>query len=385
MRALIRAPRIGFAGRSTWNCDEVHQLAHRENEATRRNEYVPLAIVRDVLTHCDGSSVNTHAILRDAGLSQDRIEQEERISYSDFARFWRAFTDETGDEFFFQDQRGMPAGSFTLMCHAALQSPTLGTAMRRMLRFFSVMLHDFHAELLVEGDSAHIVVRETGGRRSSLAYGTWLSMLLGVSSWLVDQRVQFDRVDFRSPANGAEEHYQRLFCADMHFDASETRIVFPAAILSREPARNEQQLKAFLKACPETLLTQYQSRDSLSAQIHEELRYLPPDAWPSFDELASTLLTTASTLRRRLASENSSYQRIKDAIRCERAITELTEGDKLIVEIAEGLGFSDPSTFYRAFKKWTGGTPNLYRAPSAPMGATVYTLHAGKARAANCR
>ena len=61
---------------------------------------------------------------------------------------------------------------------------------------------------------------------------------------------------------------------------------------------------------------------------------------------------SAQTLRRRLREEGSSYQEIKDNIRRDAAIGYLSRPQLSIMEIAQMMGFSEPSTFHRAFKKW---------------------------------
>jgi AraC-like DNA-binding protein len=364
MRALVRAPKLGFAERP---CDEaVHleaQLAH-ENEIAEARDWVPFVFVNDALAAIREDTSCMERILNRAQLNLRDAAPDLRISTRQFAVFWEIFAEETGDEFFLLDRRGLPSGSFTLMCHAILRSPTLEAAMRRLLRFFSVLLHDFEASLTVVDGIATIRLNEMEEKRSSFAYATWIVMLLGIASWLIDRRVALTRVEFRSPANGTDAYYRRLFCMNTRFNRPQTSLSFDASLLWFEPMRTEEQLKRFLHSCPEALMTQYRSRDTLGAQIRDELRHFPPDAWPSFEGLAAILLTTPSTLRRRLAAEGSSYQKIKDAIRRERAIAQLTDSHKPIVEIAEELGFSDPSTFYRAFKKWTGATPNHYRMPA---------------------
>ncbi|MEL0251627.1 MAG: AraC family transcriptional regulator, partial [Novosphingobium sp.] len=160
-----------------------------------------------------------------------------------------------------------------------------------------------------------------------------------------------------------EEFFRAVVCENVVFDQPKTRFYFDAELLQSRPLRNREQLSAFLARCPESVIMPYCNHDSVSAKVHERLRLLSPEEWPSFSELASCLITTPSTLRRRLADEGVSYQSIKDEIRRERATAQLRSGNRPIVEIAEELGFSDPSTFYRAFKKWTGITPSLYREP----------------------
>ena len=82
---------------------------------------------------------------------------------------------------------------------------------------------------------------------------------------------------------------------------------------------------------------------------------------PSFDELTELLSMSARTLRRRLEREGTSYQRIKDIARRDAAIAMLSRQGLTVSEVAERVGFSDPSAFHRSFKKWTGQSPGSYR------------------------
>jgi AraC-like DNA-binding protein len=69
---------------------------------------------------------------------------------------------------------------------------------------------------------------------------------------------------------------------------------------------------------------------------------------------------TSATLRRRLRSEGTSYQEIKDAVRRDTAIQYLSMKSMSIEEVAEKSGFSEPTSFFRAFKRWTGTSPRAY-------------------------
>ena len=82
---------------------------------------------------------------------------------------------------------------------------------------------------------------------------------------------------------------------------------------------------------------------------------------PDFDWIAQELHTSPQTLRRRLKQENTSFQEIKDLLRRDMAIYYLSHQELPINDIAERVGFTEPSTFHRAFKKWTGVTPGAWR------------------------
>jgi AraC-like DNA-binding protein len=71
------------------------------------------------------------------------------------------------------------------------------------------------------------------------------------------------------------------------------------------------------------------------------------------------------SLQRRLNAEGSSFRAELDRVRSELAVRLLNEGEADAHELAFLLGFSEPSAFHRAFKRWTGTTPAAYRDPRA--------------------
>ena len=70
-------------------------------------------------------------------------------------------------------------------------------------------------------------------------------------------------------------------------------------------------------------------------------------------------------VRRRLSEEDTSYQKIKDAIRCDTAKRLLDNPEIPVATVAEQTGFSETAAFSRAFKKWTGLAPAQYRQSTA--------------------
>ncbi|WP_290883145.1 helix-turn-helix transcriptional regulator [Fischerella sp.] len=72
-------------------------------------------------------------------------------------------------------------------------------------------------------------------------------------------------------------------------------------------------------------------------------------------------------LQRELQAEGTSYQQLLDETRKELALRHLQNLDTPIHDVAFLLGFSEPSAFHRAFKRWTGQTPRVYRLSSGSM------------------
>ena len=99
----------------------------------------------------------------------------------------------------------------------------------------------------------------------------------------------------------------------------------------------------------------------LPAQIRAIISNEYGNSFPDFTEICGKLNMTPQTLRRRLKEANTSYQEIKDSIRKDASVYYLSKPDLSIDEIALLMGFSEASSFHRAFKKWTGKTPSSFR------------------------
>lgn len=301
------------------------------------------------------------AMLSEAGIDRAVLGREEaEITAEQFGLFWLEHVKITHDEFFSLDGRGLPRGSFGLLCRLVLATASLEQAIGRMLRFLSVLLSDCDARLNRNGHIAEIVFNEKGPPRSSFEYSIFFTIVLGLSHWLIDRRIPLLETDLRSNCGKGEQHYRNSFCPKIRFKQPVTRVTFDANFLTLVPFRDEMQLKEFLSDVPQSLLKIYSRRDSISARVKRELSQNQFKDWPSFDDLANIFYTTSSTLRRRLLAEGTSYQTIKDEERRDRAMQLLFDTRMPISEISEELGFGDPSTFYRAFKKWTGASPKMF-------------------------
>jgi len=83
--------------------------------------------------------------------------------------------------------------------------------------------------------------------------------------------------------------------------------------------------------------------------------------WPRLEDIAKDFHVAPTTLRRRLISEGTSFQGIKDELRRDAAIHHLCSSALSVADIGSLLGFQEPSAFHRAFKKWCGVQPGEYR------------------------
>jgi len=82
----------------------------------------------------------------------------------------------------------------------------------------------------------------------------------------------------------------------------------------------------------------------------------------SMKHVASKLSVSDRTLQRRLRQEGMTFQGVLDELREELARHYLSTTDYTSAEISFLLGYEEPNSFFRAFRAWTGQTPEVVRA-----------------------
>ncbi|PKA45400.1 AraC family transcriptional regulator [Rhizobium sullae] len=340
------------------------QIYHRERKTTMaelERRMIAPGFVEEALESLRRMGKPTAPLLSALGLPL-RVDQP--ISAERYGALWLAIAAELDDEFFGMGGRPMRSGSFTLLCHCVLHAPTLGQALRRALRFLNVVLEDPRGELVVRDGLAQITLQDAGDARSAFAYRTYWIIMHGITCWLVGRRIPIRLVDFRcaEPKQGAD--YRLFFGAPVRFSQPVSRLGIDSAMLQLPVSRTVHALKQFLRGAPANILVRYRYDAGLASSVRLRLGKLPPPAWPSFVELAAEMRMPPSTLRHRLSDEGQSYAGIKDDIRRDMAIDLLLNTPKTIGDVAAQLGYSEPSAFFRAFRKWMSKSPDAFRRES---------------------
>ena len=305
-------------------------------------------------------------VLGAAGIAPELLAQPRaRLPAPAFSALWLAVAREIDDEFFGLDRRRMKVGSYALLCRALLGAGTLERALKQALRGLALFLDDIHGELRIEQDQAliriHNRIADPAARR--FADETFLVMVYGLASWLTGRRIPLRAAEFgfARPAHAAE--YTLMFSEHLRFDTEATTLRFDVRLLDAPLVQDAAALKRFLREAPQSVFLKYKNPDGWTARLRRRLRgCVGQDTWPTLEELAHELHLAPTTLRRRLEAEGTSYQRIKDQLRLDLAIDQLSRTDRPGADIGLQLGFADASAFYRAFKRWSGVQPGEYRA-----------------------
>jgi len=250
---------------------------------------------------------------------------------------------------------------------AWLSAPTLGDGLDVFIRYVPTRIpylrwntrrdtDDWHVELRAQmdlGDIAALLIEVP-----LLTLGSYLRTLQG-------GKLDGVRFEFPHPPLTALAAYQRVFPGTFAFDAERAALVVPQACRALpNPGYDEVLWTTALRRCEAS--AQEHAGTVIIGQVMEALHdsLERPHAGrtpPTLAELATRLHVSVSTLNRRLREAATSYQALVDDVRRQRARELLANPRQRIGDIALDLGFQDPTSFVRSFKRWYGATPGRYR------------------------
>lgn len=306
-------------------------------------------------------------LLRHAGIAEALLDAPlARVSQQQYAALLRALRRALRDELWGLTSRPLRPGSFALCARQLVHTDTLEEALRRGFALQHLLIDDFTPRLDRDGDRARVrlVRRAPFNPRLDYAQKAFLLFAFGLASWLVGRRVPLLGVDYTEPPPGGET--SRVYQAPIHHGQPQLGFSFDARWLALPVVQNEQSLREFLAQAPANLLVKYRDGGSTSERIRRLLRRHLGGELPSLDALALQLSSTPQTLRRRLRAEGRAFQALKDDLRRDAAIALLAAPGLSLIEVANRVGFSEASTFHRAFKRWTGVSPGEYRQARGP-------------------
>lgn len=310
-------------------------------------------------TCCTGAQLSS--LLQRSGMQAAGGGQATRVTLDQIVRLYQIAAVETGDEMMGLWSRPVRARALQHLLTTVREASSLPSALHRFSTFWNLLLDDYRLDL--ETGSGHAGIRLVPrGSQPVQRFGHMLILKLahGLLSWLAGHEVPVRAVQFAFARPGFASDYSVIFPAQVSFEAQQSAIFFETAEMGPAQVRSTAELKAFLDRAP---------RDWIFTGFHEHAQsllvreFLYRTRWEDCQlaGAARAMHVTPRTLIRRLETEETSFQAIKDGLRRDLAIRDLQAGSKSIEEISQDVGFSSAANFHRAFRRWTGVTPSSYR------------------------
>ncbi len=326
---------------------------------------VPAGVARAIFAAAEAHGVPREALVQESGFDPDLLDDgDARAPAITVARLWDHAGRLTGRDTFGLDL-GATSSSSTMALAGRLiaASGTLGEGLARVFAYYRVF-NDVHpAEITTHGED---VVVEVHTRAIPLALPRHavefaFSWFVTVASNAVREKVTLGRVTLEHPPPRDRGAHERVFGCPVEFDADRTTMTMPLRLLERPTASPDPYLVELLESHASNLLAKLPPRASTVARVRAVLTELLPRGDASIELAAEAMQASPRSLQRKLKEEGTTFSEVVDELRCDLAKEHLRGRAKSIAEIALLVGFSDQSTFHRAFVRWTGKTPGEFR------------------------
>jgi len=334
------------------------------------SDTIAIQFVRAVAHTAQANDIELEMVLADVINPELLGHDLGRVTSEQFVRIVHALWQRTDDELFGLAPRPIPRGTFRMITLGVIHTPDLGTALTRLAEFIGIATG---IQATLTRDEAATVARyEVDHGHATHVDAIVVDIGLGVihrfASWLIKQQIRLQSLELAHPVTPYADDYPTMFGTYPSFDAVRSALVFDDKYLRLPIVRSEAELRQFIRDSPADIFTRREYVTTTSQRVRQILERNEPGAFLTADKVAARLALSTQHLRRLLNEEGSSFRAIQEQILRDRAIESLARGDETIEALARRLGYSEPSAFRRAFRRWTGAPPGTYIAASRKPG-----------------
>ncbi|MES2517574.1 MAG: AraC family transcriptional regulator [Bacteroidota bacterium] len=299
-------------------------------------------------------------------LPQDLQNPDNRLPIALAQELWKEAIKMTGDEFLPLHIGEMISSiSVGILAYVMMHSPTLGKALGKLCQYQDIVCDASKTSLIINGDLVYLTISEPSADifAPHYAYESTFSIYYSAINEMLGQTIKLNAVHFDYPAytNDLAE-YRRIFKrADIIFDSHFSGLVFERKYLDLPILNANPSLFSLFEIHANSILNSLKPTESLKERIKKEILQELKGEEPTLSNIAKNLGIGIRSIQLKLKDEGVTFQQLLDEIRKNLATKHLREAQLSTTDIAYLLGYSEPSVFFRSFKKWTGQTPTVYR------------------------
>ncbi|NMY52106.1 AraC family transcriptional regulator [Pseudomonas sp. WS 5011] len=330
---------------------------------------VSVAYLQGLLDYLTRHGVDSAELLERVQLSPQILAQrDQRIAASTYLELLGHGVRLTGDE-----QLGLHLGEavrpgyYGVLGYLIMSCATLADALHRQARYAALVgnlgqvdLADEPPRAGLEPQVAHSWQPLLPQQKRQLSEET-LAGWVTFGHWISGLDIPPTEVRFQHSAPADSSEYQRIFRCPVLFDQADNALVFPKRLLATPLGQADAQVRLMLDAYADRLLGEIQQGHSVLDRARLELSRQLPEVGADLQQIAARLALSPRTLQRRLREAGLSFNQLVDETRQQLVLHYLRDPALELAEIAFLVGFSEPGSLARAFRRWTGQSPGEYR------------------------
>ncbi len=308
-------------------------------------------------------------LVRLSGFAESELaDPDARVPVQKLWQLWRLAIERTGDEdVALRVILSTPLRAYGLVGYAMANSPTLGVAMERLSRYSRIVTEAVRVDWACDYAIGRVTILQNariGPHRS--AADARLGFVVAAVRELAGATVKPIEVHLPYPRPADVSALAAALGGPLHFDRPHGALTFDRATLALPVAGADATLGGYLDAHAERILGSIGEPASFRERVRKAIWSALRGGQRDLQVVAVSLGVSPRTLQRRLRDDQTSFGELLDEVRRELALGLLQGRDLAVYEIAFLLGYSEPSTFHRAFRRWTGQSPREFRTTHLP-------------------
>lgn len=344
-------------------------LAELQGRATtqwlvaERDSTVSIGVVRGLVDAAGAAGADTRSLLEAARIQRPLLELDDaRVPRSRVLLLCELALDMT-DEPAFALHWGEHASEsiFAPLSHLIAHAANLGEGLQTLFDYHRLVADEASCSLIQEDDVMTLRLTTLPNVSARLRMFVVEMEAVGIHRLMKTFGVEPERVSFAYPAPEHRGEYARIFQGAEQFDAPLSAITFSRSLLGAVSPHRDEEIHNALRAIASQRVQRLTKSTPYAWLLREQLIKQRMPTRPKMGEAAYALGLSVRSLRRRLKDEGKTFYDVATEAATIIAKDLLSDARKSIQEVAFEMGFADTSGFHRAFKRWTGVTPTVYR------------------------
>ncbi len=303
---------------------------------------------------------NSKSVLAAANLEIVDDFKHSRVAIKRLVKIWRMGVDVTSNDALgiAVAQRMRPI-TFDALSMSLYASEDLISALQRFSRYHEMVSDALAMSIEIDNSSVTLILENFFPPRAEEGLDCAIATPLHFCREIAREEIIPTKVQFMRGKPERIEDFQRFFQCPIEFNANRNAIIFNKDVLVRKLPGNNS-VSNYLEGLAGKYVSGRKKGESLS-QAYSFIIINLSSGKVSQESLAEFFSCSTRQLQRKLKEESTSFRELLDKIRMDLSEEYIRVKKYSIAETAYLLGYSDPNTFSRAFKNWTGFSPGEYR------------------------
>ncbi len=333
-----------------------------------RKATVAVSIVTDMLDYLGRRGVAVDEVSRSIGLDITELATaDRRVQGVLVERLWEEAEQRTQDPCLgLHMGESYHPGALDILGYVVMSCRTAGDALDRLARYAAILNDGLRVRVTREREMTLCRFDAVDGLDNYLTRAprhpieAMCSGLTVTMRHLTGRAIEPRDIAFRHDAPADLGEHRRVFGQDVQFGAVDNCVAFLTADLDATVRSSNPALLEVFERHANAVIDALDPQGPVSRRVVHLLSERMKGVMPTLDEVASELAMSSRSLQRSLRAEGTSYQLLLDDVRRELAVRHLSVRGTSAAQVAFLTGFSEPSAFSRAFRRWTGSTPGAF-------------------------